>query len=79
MGRQTSDQTQVTESQGVPERATAVVVNTLRDNGVDEAVINATLDAFQSGKSGNVAPGTAYSRAQSVPGLATLLMAMGLP
>jgi hypothetical protein len=48
-------------NQGVPDRATAVVVNTLSNQGVPEPVINATVDAFQSGKSGVVAPGTAYS------------------
>jgi hypothetical protein len=58
-------------NQGVPDRATAVVVNTLRDNGIPDPVINAALDAFQSGKSGVVAPGTAYSTGAKVPGLNT--------
>jgi hypothetical protein len=56
-------------NQGVPDRATAVVVNTLSSQGVSESVINATLDAFQSGKSGNIAPGTAFSTGAKVPGL----------
>jgi hypothetical protein len=58
-------------NQGVPDRATAAVVSTLSENGVSESVINATLDAFQSGKSGVVAPGTAYSLGAKVPGLNT--------
>ena len=58
-------------NQGVPDRATAVVVNTLKNQGVPDTVINATLAAFQSGKSGVVAPGTAYSTGAKVPGLNT--------
>jgi hypothetical protein len=48
-------------NQGVPDRATAAVVSVLAAKGVPESTINSTLDAFQSGKSGVVAPGTAYS------------------
>jgi hypothetical protein len=58
-------------NQGVPDRATAAVVNTLSNQGVPDPVINATLDAFQSGKSGVVAPGTAYSLGAKVSGLNT--------
>jgi hypothetical protein len=54
---------------GVPDRATAAVVSQLRDNGVPEPVINAVLDANQSGNSGVVAPGTAYSTGAKVDGL----------
>ena len=58
-------------NQGVPDRATAAVVNILQHppldlNGqpqtpVPEPVISAFIAANQSGKSGNVAPGTAFS------------------
>ena len=58
-------------NQGVPDRATAAVLNTLSENGVSESDINAALDAFQSGKSGVVAPGTAYSTGAKVEGLNT--------
>jgi hypothetical protein len=58
-------------NQGVPDRATAAVVNTLSDQGVPDPVINATVDAFQSGKSGVVSPGTAYSLGAKVPGVNT--------
>jgi hypothetical protein len=58
-------------NQGVPDRATAAVVSVLAANGVPEAAINAQLDAFQSGKSGVVAPGTAYSTGAKVEGLNT--------
>jgi hypothetical protein len=58
-------------NQGVPDRATAAVVNTLSNQGVPDPVINAAVDAFQSGKSGVVAPGTAYSLGAKVPGLNT--------
>ena len=58
-------------NQGVPDRATAVVVNTLSKQGVPDPVINALLDANQSGKSGNLAPGTAYSLGAKVPGFNT--------
>ena len=46
---------------GVPDKAAAFVADTLSENGVLDEVINATLPAFQSGKSGVTAPGTAYS------------------
>jgi hypothetical protein len=58
-------------NQGVPDRATGAVVSVLAANGVPESTINATLDAFESGKSGVVAPGTAYSLGAKVPGLNT--------
>jgi hypothetical protein len=48
-------------NQGVPDRATAAVVSILKLNGIPEPAIKLALDGFQSGKSGVVAPGTAYS------------------
>ena len=58
-------------NQGVPDRATAAVEDTLDSQGVPDPAINATIDAVQSGKSGVVAPGTAYSLGAKVPGLNT--------
>ena len=54
-------------NQGVPDRATAAVVTQLRDNNVPEPVISAFIAANQSGKSGNVAPGTAFSIGAKTP------------
>jgi hypothetical protein len=56
-------------NQGVPDRATATVVDQLSDLGVDETTINTVLAASQSGNSGVVAPGSAYSTGAKVPGL----------
>ena len=56
---------------GVPDRATAVVESQLSDNGVPQATIDAFIAAAQSGKSGNVAPGTAFSTGAKVPGMNT--------
>jgi hypothetical protein len=58
-------------NQGVPDRAAAAVASQLREQGVPEPVINAALAASQSGKSGVVAPGSAYSTGAKVPGLNT--------
>ena len=56
---------------GVPDRATAAVESQLSDNGVPQATIDAFIAAAQSGKSGNVAPGTAFSTGAKVPGMNT--------
>ena len=56
---------------GVPDRATAAVESQLSNNGVPQATIDAFIAAAQSGKSGNVAPGTAFSTGAKVPGMNT--------
>ena len=50
-------------NQGVPDRAAGAIENILGDPNA--------LDALQSGKSGTVAPGTAYSAGAKVPGVST--------
>ena len=52
---------------GIPARATATVADQLSDLGVDQTVIDAIAAANQSGKSGVVAPGSAYSLGAKTP------------
>lgn len=57
---------------GVPDRAEAAVAAQLSANGVPDPVIGAVFEANQSGNSGVVAPGTAYSTGAKVPGVNAL-------